>query len=123
VGVAEGSHRLTRARSGNEDTFQTGSYAAYRWPMFVDQLSKKFPELEFIATTAPSQALQPKYTKSALLSCRGRVDISNARAVDYHQYQGPDWFTNMSTIFDVGQYPRNNTQVRACLASLSSDGG
>jgi alpha-N-arabinofuranosidase len=31
-------------------------------------------------------------------------------AVDYHQYQGPDWFTNASTMFDVDMYPRNGTQ-------------
>jgi alpha-L-arabinofuranosidase len=50
--------------SGNEDNFQAGSYAAYRWPMIVDQLSARFPNLEFLATTLPSTALQPKYKKS-----------------------------------------------------------
>ena len=44
---------------------QEPSYQAYRWNMFVTQLGAKFPELEFLATSYPSLALDPPYTHSA----------------------------------------------------------
>jgi hypothetical protein len=56
---------LTLACSGNEDNFQAASYQAYRWPMFAMALKKEFPDIELLATTLPSTALNPKYTKSA----------------------------------------------------------
>jgi hypothetical protein len=58
-------HGLTSTCSGNEDNFQAASYQAYRWSMFSTALKKEFPDIELLATTLPSTALNPKYTKSA----------------------------------------------------------
>ncbi|KAH9486469.1 putative alpha-L-arabinofuranosidase A [Psilocybe cubensis] len=76
---------------GNEDTFQADSYASYRWKAFVDAIGAKFPQMQFLATTLPSTALTPAYTK-----------------IDFHQYSSPSWFTNGAFMFD--DYPRNGTQ-------------
>lgn len=54
-------YKLEYVEIGNEDNFQPASYQAYRWPMFVNQLSKRFPQIKFIATTLPSTALDPPY--------------------------------------------------------------
>jgi alpha-N-arabinofuranosidase len=58
-------YSLKYVEVGNEDQFQQASYQAYRWPMFVNQLGAKYPQLEFLATSYPSLALQPAYKKSA----------------------------------------------------------
>ncbi|KAF9011202.1 glycoside hydrolase superfamily [Cyathus striatus] len=76
---------------GNEDQFQPESYAAYRWKAFVTAISTKFPQMEFIATSLPSTALEPAYKK-----------------IDFHMYNSPSWFTTNAFLFD--DYPRNGTQ-------------
>jgi alpha-L-arabinofuranosidase len=92
--------------------FQEPSYAAYRWNMFVTQLGAKYPQLEFLATSYPSLALDPPYHKSEFTS-RTTFHIGSLISrcsVDYHQYQSPDWFTNAAFMFDWDNYPRNGTQ-------------
>jgi hypothetical protein len=54
--------------SGNEDMFAQDSYQAYRWPMFVNQLSARFPDLHFLATSYPELNLDPVYKYSKLVS-------------------------------------------------------
>ncbi|KAK7473005.1 hypothetical protein VKT23_001109 [Stygiomarasmius scandens] len=76
---------------GNEDNFQSDSYAAYRWQAFVDAIGAKFPQMEFLATTLPSLALNPPYQR-----------------IDFHQYNSPNWFIDNALFFD--SYPRNNTR-------------
>ncbi|TFK42073.1 glycoside hydrolase [Crucibulum laeve] len=76
---------------GNEDQFQPASYAAYRWKAFVTAIGAKYPQMEFIATSLPSTALDPAYKK-----------------IDFHMYNSPSWFTTNAFMFD--DYPRNGTQ-------------
>ncbi|KAF8203955.1 glycoside hydrolase [Pholiota molesta] len=76
---------------GNEDQFQPDSYAGYRWKAFVDAIGAKYPQMECLATSLPSTALTPAYTK-----------------IDFHTYSSPSWFLNASFMFD--DYPRNGTQ-------------
>ncbi|THU89381.1 glycoside hydrolase [Dendrothele bispora CBS 962.96] len=76
---------------GNEDQFQQDSYAAYRWRDFVDAIGAKFPQMEFLATSLPSLALDPPYQR-----------------IDFHQYNSPNWFIDNALFFD--SYPRNNTK-------------
>ncbi|KDR85498.1 hypothetical protein GALMADRAFT_132190 [Galerina marginata CBS 339.88] len=87
----EEPYSLRLIEIGNEDQFQPTSYAAYRWKAFVDAISTKFPKMQFLATTLPSTALTPAYTK-----------------IDFHQYNSPSWFTTNAFMFD--SYPRNGTQ-------------
>ncbi|KAF9566985.1 glycoside hydrolase [Agrocybe pediades] len=87
----EEPYALRLIEIGNEDSFQPDSYAAYRWKAFVDAISAKFPNMEFLATTLPSTALTPAYKK-----------------IDFHQYSSPSWFTTNAFWFD--DYPRNGTQ-------------
>lgn len=105
-------YKLEYIEVGNEDQFQEASYQAYRWPMFVNQLGAKFPQMKFIATSYPSLALQPayKYSASSLPSSPANVLHADAhgRAVDFHMYASPNWFTNASFMFD--EYPRNGTK-------------
>ncbi|KAG6841718.1 hypothetical protein C0991_007604 [Blastosporella zonata] len=84
-------YALNLIEIGNEDFFGADSYADYRWKMFTDAISAKFPHLEFIATTLPSTALNPAYKK-----------------IDFHTYSSPDWFTTAAFMFD--DYPRNGSQ-------------
>jgi alpha-N-arabinofuranosidase len=56
---------------GNEDFFSVDSYK-YRWPAFHNALSKKFPNITFIATTTNS--------------------IHSPPAVDDHDYRNPSFF-------------------------------
>ncbi|KDQ51115.1 glycoside hydrolase family 51 protein [Jaapia argillacea MUCL 33604] len=87
----EQPYALQYIEVGNEDQFQPASYAAYRWNMFVTALSAQFPNLQFIATTYPSTALNPPYMK-----------------IDFHEYNSPSWFEAGAFMFD--NYPRNGTQ-------------
>ncbi|KZT22628.1 glycoside hydrolase family 51 protein [Neolentinus lepideus HHB14362 ss-1] len=87
----EEPYQLRYIEVGNEDQFQPDSYAAYRWNAFVTAIGERFPDLEFIATTYPSTALNPPYLK-----------------IDYHQYESISWFENAAFMFD--NYPRNGTQ-------------
>ncbi|KAG6812633.1 hypothetical protein H0H92_001716 [Tricholoma furcatifolium] len=84
-------YSLKMIEVGSEDQFQPDSYAAYRWKAFVDAISAKYPQMEFIATTLPSTALDPGYQK-----------------IDFHQYNSPSWFLTNAFMFD--DYPRNGTQ-------------
>ncbi|PPQ73463.1 hypothetical protein CVT24_007554 [Panaeolus cyanescens] len=86
---------------GNEDFFQEDSYVAYRWKMMVDGISARFPNLEFLATTQPSTALNPVYKK-----------------IDFHVYNTPQWFEENAFMFD--SYPRNGTQFFV-VTSTNSD--
>ncbi|KAJ7665650.1 glycoside hydrolase [Mycena rosella] len=76
---------------GNEDQFQPESYAGYRWNAFVSAIGAKHPDFEFIATSLPSTALDPKYQR-----------------IDFHMYNSPSWFTTNAFMFD--DYPRNGTK-------------
>jgi alpha-N-arabinofuranosidase len=87
----EEPYALKFVEIGNEDSFQPDSYAAYRWNAFVTAINAKFPQLECLATTLPSTALTPAYTR-----------------IDFHQYNSPSWFENGAFMFDG--YPRNGTQ-------------
>lgn len=58
---------------GNEDFFAPDSYR-YRWPAFYNVLSKKYPNITFIATVIPSGQTVP--------------------AVDDHNYETPEYFIN-----------------------------
>nr|BDS32887.1 GH51 alpha-L-arabinofuranosidase [Gloeophyllum trabeum] len=84
-------YQLRYIEVGNEDQFQPESYAGYRWKAFTSAIGERFPDLQFIATTYPSTALDPPYMK-----------------IDYHQYADLTWFENAAFMFD--NYPRNGTQ-------------
>jgi len=84
--------KLRFVEVGNEDMFQPDSYAGYRWNAFVTALSAQFPDLQFLATTLPSTALTPAYTK-----------------IDFLMYNSPDWF-KFTGAFMFDDYPRNGTQ-------------
>ncbi|KAF9067274.1 glycoside hydrolase [Rhodocollybia butyracea] len=76
---------------GNEDQFQEDSYAAYRWSAFVNAISAEYPEMEFLATSFPSLALNPPYKR-----------------IDFHQYDSASFFETNAFFFDT--YPRNGTK-------------
>jgi alpha-L-arabinofuranosidase len=93
---------------GNEDFFDTsGSYNAYRYPMFYDALHAADPSLKFIATTPVTS--RPAY------------------AVDDHYYNNdPTYFAQNAHLFDsmsrsgpkiiVGEYATTNTSPTGTLA-------
>ena len=93
---------------GNEDFFDTsGSYNAYRYPMFYDALHAADPSLKFIATEPVSS--RPAY------------------AVDDHYYNSdPSYFAENAHLFDsmsrsgpkilVGEYATTNTSPTGTLA-------
>ncbi len=93
---------------GNEDFFDTsGSYNAYRYPMFYDALHAADPSLKFIATEPVTS--RPAY------------------AVDDHYYNSdPSYFAQNAHLFDsmsrsgpkiiVGEYATTNTSPTGTLA-------
>lgn len=93
---------------GNEDFFDTsGSYNAYRYPMFYDALHAADPSLQFIATEPVTS--RPAY------------------AVDDHYYNNdPAYFAQNAHLFDsmsrsgpkvlVGEYATTNTSPTGTLA-------
>ncbi|MGH2892773.1 MAG: alpha-L-arabinofuranosidase C-terminal domain-containing protein, partial [Solirubrobacteraceae bacterium] len=94
---------------GNEDFFDgSGSYNAYRWPMFANAIRAAYPQLQLIATT-------PVTTPAA--------DI-----VDEHYYNNdPQYFAENAHIFDsrsrtgpkviVGEYATTNGTPTGTLAN------
>jgi alpha-L-arabinofuranosidase len=87
----EEPYNLKFIEIGNEDQFQQDSYAAYRWSAFVNAISAEYPEMEFLATSLPSLALNPPYKR-----------------IDFHQYNTSSWFETNAFFFDT--YPRNGTK-------------
>ncbi|HEY3772277.1 MAG TPA: alpha-L-arabinofuranosidase C-terminal domain-containing protein [Solirubrobacteraceae bacterium] len=93
---------------GNEDFFDTsGSYDAYRYPMFYDALHASDPSLKFIATE--------------------QVTSRPAYAVDDHYYNSdPSYFAQNAHLFDsmsrsgpkiiVGEYATTNGSPTGTLA-------
>jgi alpha-L-arabinofuranosidase len=66
---------------GNEDQFDgSGSYNAYRYPMFYDAIKARYPQLQVVATTPVSS--RP-------------MDV-----LDEHFYNSPGWFVSHQGIFD-----------------------
>ncbi|KAF8645689.1 hypothetical protein AX16_007638 [Volvariella volvacea WC 439] len=82
--------KLRYVEVGNEDWFQADSYVAYRWKAFVTAIAEKYPQIQVLAGTLPSTALEPAY-----------------KLIDYHTYSWPEWFTENAFMFD--DYPRNGT--------------
>jgi alpha-L-arabinofuranosidase len=94
---------------GNEDFFDnSGSYNAYRWPMFANAIRAAYPQLKLIATTPVTSA--------------PAADI-----VDEHYYNNdPTYFAQNAHIFDsvsrsgpkvlVGEYATTNTAPTGTLA-------
>jgi alpha-L-arabinofuranosidase len=75
---------------GNEDTFdRTGSYNAYRYPMFYDAIKAAYPQIEIIATTPVTS--RP-------------MDV-----IDEHYYSSAQFFEQQSTRYD--SYDRNGPTV------------
>jgi alpha-L-arabinofuranosidase len=66
---------------GNEDFFdRSGSYNAYRYPMFADAIKAAYPQMHLIATT-------PVTTR--------QMDV-----LDNHYYNNPGWFVDNAHLFD-----------------------
>ena len=94
---------------GNEDFFDgSGSYNAYRYPMFANAIRSAYPQLKLIATTPVTN---------------GPVDI-----VDEHYYNNdPQYFAENAHIFDsasrggpkviVGEYATTNGSPTGTLAN------
>ncbi len=94
---------------GNEDFFDSsGSYNAYRYPMFANAIRAAYPQLKLIATTPVTN---------------GPVDI-----VDEHYYNNdPSYFAENAHIFDsvsrtgpkvlVGEYATTNGTPTGTLAN------
>ncbi|CAE6459612.1 unnamed protein product [Rhizoctonia solani] len=87
-------YKLKYIEIGNEDFAASGSYAQYRWRVFVNGLKAAFPNsgFQYIATTYPSTTLSPAYTH-----------------IDSHSYNVPKWFIDHALEYDT--YPRNGAQV------------
>jgi hypothetical protein len=77
---------------GNEDFFdRSGSYTAYRYPMFYDAIKAAYPQIQVIATTP----------------VRSRpMDV-----LDNHYYNSPQWFVDNAHLFDNA--PRDGTRILA----------
>ncbi|KAL0943281.1 alpha-N-arabinofuranosidase A [Colletotrichum truncatum] len=69
---------------GNEDHFSSGmaSYNAYRFRMFFDAISERYPDLTILSSTVE---LDP---------------IPDGAALDYHDYGNPDGAVRNFTLFD-----------------------
>jgi alpha-L-arabinofuranosidase len=75
---------------GNEDFFDSsGSYNAYRFPMFYDAIRQAYPNIKIIATTP--------------------VTSRTPDVVDDHFYESPAWMNSHATLFD-GQ-SRNGPKI------------
>ncbi len=100
---------LSMVEIGNEDFFDgSGSYNAYRYPMFANAIRAAYPQLKLIATTPVTN---------------GPVDI-----VDEHYYNNdPQYFAENAHIFDsvsrsgpkviVGEYATTNGTPTGTLAN------
>ncbi|EJD05374.1 glycoside hydrolase [Fomitiporia mediterranea MF3/22] len=89
---------------GNEDFFAADTYATYRWPDFVGNLSAAFPDIQFLATT---DTFDPVLTP-------------NSELYDIHVYQTPTWFYQNAFIYDG--FERNGTKYfEGEYASISSN--
>jgi alpha-N-arabinofuranosidase len=100
---------LSMVEIGNEDFFDTsGSYNAYRYPMFANAIRSAYPQLKLIATTPVTN---------------GPVDI-----VDEHYYNNdPQYFAENAHLFDsvsrtgpkviVGEYATTNGSPTGTLAN------
>ena len=76
---------------GNEDTFdRTGSYNAYRYPMFYDAIKAAYPQVKIVATTPVTS--RP-------------MDV-----LDLHYYSDAAFFEHASTMFDG--YDRGGPHLR-----------
>ncbi|KAF7797072.1 hypothetical protein EIP86_008264 [Pleurotus ostreatoroseus] len=87
---------------GNEDFFAANTYP-YRWRDFVGNLSAKFPQLTFIAT---SDAFDPVITPNPL-------------AYDVHVYQTPCNFERNATKYFEGEYAAISTNPNDIFGSPS----
>ena len=99
---------------GNEDFFDgSGSYNAYRYPMFANAIRAAYPQLKLIATTPVTN---------------GPVDV-----VDEHYYNNdPQYFAENAHIFDsvsrsgpkviVGEYATTNGTPTGTLANAVGEG-
>ena len=100
---------LSMVEIGNEDFFDgSGSYNAYRYPMFANAIRAAYPQLKLIATTPVTN---------------GPVDI-----VDEHYYNNdPQYFAENAHLFDsvsrtgpkviVGEYATTNGTPTGTLAN------
>lgn len=85
---------------GNEDFFGADTYR-YRWPAFYNALSKRFPQITFIATTTQSIMTPP--------------------AMDVHDYRDPPYFIGQFRRFE--NISRPGPKVLAGEFAVLSDGG
>jgi alpha-L-arabinofuranosidase len=77
---------------GNEDFFdRSGSYDAYRYPMFYDAIKAAYPQIQVVATT-------PVTSRA--------MDV-----LDNHYYNTPQWFVDNDHLFDT--VPRGGTKILA----------
>jgi alpha-L-arabinofuranosidase len=77
---------------GNEDFFdRSGSYNAYRYPMFYDAIRAAYPQMNVVATTP--------------------VTARPMQVLDNHYYNNPQWFVDNANLFDT--MPRNGTRILA----------
>lgn len=83
---------------GNEDIFAFDSYA-YRWPAFYNALSKRFPNISFIATIIPAGQTVP--------------------AVDDHKYASVGYFINNFRRYE--HIPRPTPKVLVREFSVRND--
>jgi alpha-L-arabinofuranosidase len=75
---------------GNEDFFdRSGSYDAFRYPMFYDAIKAAYPQTKVIATTPVTS--RP-------------MDV-----LDNHYYNNPQWFVDNRQIFDA--FDRNGPRI------------
>ena len=66
---------------GNEDMFDgSGSYNAYRFPMFYDAIKAAYPDMKVVATT--------------------NVSSRTPDVVDEHYYQSPSWMNTHANLYD-----------------------
>lgn len=84
--------RVRYVEVGNEDFFDSNSYT-YRWKHMAPALMKAFPQLKFIATTAPHQ---PELSPSPA-------------GWDIHSYKEPGWYVDHTHDYD--SYPRNGQKI------------
>jgi alpha-L-arabinofuranosidase len=77
---------------GNEDFFdRSGSYNAYRYPMFHDAIKAAYPQIQLVATTPVTS--RP-------------MDV-----LDNHYYNSPGWFVDNAHLFDTA--PRTGPRILA----------
>jgi alpha-L-arabinofuranosidase len=73
--------RIDYVEVGNEDMFDgSGSYNAYRFPMFYDAIKAAYPGMKVVATT--------------------NVSSRTPDVVDEHYYQSPSWMNTHAGLYD-----------------------